>query len=87
MARITIEDCLVNENNRFSLARLAARRAKQLLAGAKPITDTKGNRAVVSALREIATGKVVFAPLTSKKITSDSEMETMEEQQVEVTIS
>ena len=60
MARVTVEDCLENESNRFSLVRLAARRAKQLLNGSPPVTDTKGNRAVVSALREIADGKVRF---------------------------
>lgn len=62
MARITIEDCLDSENNRFALVRLASRRAKQLLSGAKAVTDTKGNRPVVSALREIADGKVKFVP-------------------------
>lgn len=62
MARITVEDCLDRERNRFALVRLAARRAKQLLAGETPVTDTKGNRAVVSALREIADGKVRFIP-------------------------
>ncbi len=60
MARITIEDCLQNENNRFSLVRLASRRAKQLLSGQTPVTETKGNKAIVSALREIADGKVKF---------------------------
>lgn len=60
MARITIEDCLQNENNRFSLVRLASRRAKQLLSGQAPVTETKGNKAIVSALREIADGKVKF---------------------------
>ena len=60
MARITVEDCLDNESNRFALVRLAARRAKQLLSGSHPVTDTKGNRAIVSALREIADGKVRF---------------------------
>ncbi len=60
MARITVEDCLVYESNRFSLVRLASRRAKQLLSGSSPVTDTKGNRAIVSALREIADGKVRF---------------------------
>ena len=60
MARITVEDCLENESNRFSLVRLAARRAKQLLSGKPPVTDTRGNKAVVSALREIADGKVRF---------------------------
>ena len=60
MARITVEDCLEQEQNRFSLVRLAARRAKQLISGAEPVTDTRGNRAIVSALREIADGKVKF---------------------------
>jgi DNA-directed RNA polymerase subunit omega len=67
MARITVEDCLDNENNRFSLVRLASRRAKQLLAGRAPVTNTKGNKSIVSALREIAAGKVKF---TSEKILS-----------------
>lgn len=60
MARITVEDCLVNEPNRFSLVRLASKRAKQLLSGKAPVTDTKGNKSIVSALREIADGKVKF---------------------------
>ena len=60
MARITVEDCLTRETNRFSLVRLASRRAKQLLSGQPAVTDTKGNRAIVSALREIADGKVRF---------------------------
>ncbi len=64
MARITVEDCLENERNRFSLVRLASRRAKQLLSGQPAVTDTKGNRAIVSALREIADGKVRFRKQT-----------------------
>ena len=60
MARITVEDCLENENNRFTLVRLAAHRAKQLLSGKAPVADSKGNKAIVSALREIADGKVRF---------------------------
>lgn len=60
MARITVEDCLVQVTNRFSLARLASTRAKQLLEGDAAVTDTRGNKAVVSALREIADAKVKF---------------------------
>jgi len=67
MARITVEDCLKNENNRFVLVRLAAERAKQLLSGDSPVTDTKGNKAVVSALREIADGKVKFKGGVNRK--------------------
>ena len=60
MARITVEDCLTKETNRFALVLLAAKRTKQILHGSKAlITDAK-NKAVVNALREIAAGKVRF---------------------------
>ena len=71
MARITVEDCLNHERNRFSLVRLASRRAKQLLSGSSPVTDTKGNRAIVSALREIADGKVRFRKLEHDETSTD----------------
>ena len=57
MARITVEDCLKRVNNRFALVMLSAKRTKQLLQGAKPLVDVD-NREVVTALREIAAGKV-----------------------------
>lgn len=55
MARITLEDCLVKVSNRFQLAILATKRAKQLLKGAKPLLESN-NREIVLALREIAAG-------------------------------
>lgn len=57
MARITVEDCLQHVHSRFELVILASKRAKQLLAGAKPLVESD-NREVVVALREIAAGKV-----------------------------
>lgn len=61
MARITVEDCLVQENNRFALVQLASKRTKQLLAGSRTLTsEAKGNKAVVTSLREIAEGAVRF---------------------------
>ncbi|GIW41314.1 MAG: DNA-directed RNA polymerase subunit omega [Candidatus Binatia bacterium] len=57
MARITVEDCLERVPNRFELALLAAKRAKQLLKGARPLVETD-NKEIVAALREIAAGKV-----------------------------
>ena len=57
MARITVEDCLSEIPSRFELVILAAKRAKQLLKGAKPLLGSD-NRAIVVALREIAAGKV-----------------------------
>ncbi|HWO41151.1 MAG TPA: DNA-directed RNA polymerase subunit omega [Candidatus Eisenbacteria bacterium] len=57
MSRITIEDCLRRVPNRFELVMLAAKRARRLFKGAKPLIDSE-NREVVVALREIADGKV-----------------------------
>lgn len=60
MARITVEDCLTQENNRFALVQLASKRTKQLLQGANAQTTDRRNKAVVTALREIADGRVRF---------------------------
>jgi DNA-directed RNA polymerase subunit omega len=60
MARITVEDCLENVENRFQLVLLGAKRAKQLLKGSRPLLDAD-NKEVVTALREIAAGKVRLA--------------------------
>ena len=57
MARITVEDCLEKVNSRFELVMLAARRAKMLIRGAKPVVEST-NRAIVTALREVAGRKV-----------------------------
>lgn len=59
MARVTVEDCLERVNNHFALCILAAERARQLAAGARP-TVVCTNRAAVTALREIGGGKVSF---------------------------
>ncbi len=59
MARVTVEDCLEREENRFGLVILAAQRARQLMKGAAPLVRSK-NKAAVTALREIAAGKVRF---------------------------
>lgn len=61
MARITVEDCLSVVPNRFLLAMVAAKRAKQLFKGSEPLIENKSkNRKIVLALREIAAGKVDF---------------------------
>ena len=57
MARVTVEDCLEHEENRFALVVLASRRARQLLKGAPALVASK-NRESVTALREIAGQKV-----------------------------
>ena len=57
MARITIEDCIRKIPNRYELIILASKRTRQLPGGAKPMLETD-NREIVTALREIAAGKV-----------------------------
>ena len=59
MARVTVEDCLEREENRFALVILAALRTRQLMKGATPLVHSK-NKAAVTALREIASGKIHF---------------------------
>ncbi len=58
MARVTIEDCLSHVENMYELVHLATRRARQLYKGADPLVRSK-NRVIVTALREIAAGRVV----------------------------
>ena len=59
MARVTVEDCLEQEDNRFALVVLAADRTRQLMKGAEGLIPTK-NKAAVLSLREIAAGRVRF---------------------------
>ncbi|MAQ19833.1 MAG: DNA-directed RNA polymerase subunit omega [Sandaracinus sp.] len=57
MARVTVEDCLEHEENRFALVVLAAQRTRQLMKGAPALVASK-NRPAVTALREIADQRV-----------------------------
>jgi len=59
MARVTVEDCLEHEENRFALVLLAAKRCRKLMKGAPALVQSK-NRAAVTALREIADKKVYW---------------------------
>lgn len=63
MARITIEDCLEQVENRYELVHLCAKRVKQLRSGKEPLVKSK-NKEIVTALREIAAGKITHAPMS-----------------------
>lgn len=67
MARVTVEDCLDNVENRFDLVIVATRRARQLANGKQPLVAWEGDKPTVVALREIADG------LISTKIMDDIE--------------
>ena len=66
MARVTIEDCLARVENRFILIHMAAKRVRELKDGDAPLVKSS-NREVVTALREIAAGKLVMVPKPSEK--------------------
>jgi DNA-directed RNA polymerase subunit omega len=58
MARITVEDCLAKVGNRFLIVQMAIKRVKQYREGYSPLLETR-NKEAVTALREIAEGKVL----------------------------
>ncbi len=57
MARITVDDCIQRIPNRFELTLAATYRARQIAQGSQPMVDSK-DKPTVTALREIAAGKV-----------------------------
>ena len=59
MARITVEDCLEQIDNRFEIIHVAAERVRQLDKGSQRLVTCKNENAV-TALREIAEGKVMI---------------------------
>lgn len=63
MARVTVEDCLDKEENRFALVILAANRTRQIMKGARLQLEAHKyrNKPAVLSLREIAAGKVHFS--------------------------
>jgi DNA-directed RNA polymerase subunit omega len=57
MARITVEDCLENVENRFELVMVAAKRARDIAVnGQQPMVEWENDKPTVVALREIAAG-------------------------------
>lgn len=59
MARVTVEDCLENVENRFKLVLLASQRTRQLNKGADAFVKRGKDKDTVVALREIAQGDVL----------------------------
>ena len=59
MARVTVEDCLENVDNRFELVMVSSKRARQIATGGKePMVAIENDKPTVLALREIAEGLV-----------------------------
>ena len=67
MARITVEDCIDNVDNRFELVMVSSKRARQIQAqGKDPLVEADNDKPTVIALREIADGLVNADILTEK---------------------
>jgi DNA-directed RNA polymerase subunit omega len=68
MARLTVEDCLDNVENRFELVLVASKRARQLSMGAEALVELENDKPTVLALREIAENKINKAVLEEEVI-------------------
>ena len=72
MARVTVEDCLDNVDNRFELVMVASKRARQLTIGGKdPKLEWENDKPTVMALREIAEGLVTAQSIEESNIDDD----------------
>jgi DNA-directed RNA polymerase subunit omega len=58
MARVTVEDCIVQVPNRFELVLLAAQRARNIARGEELTLDRDNDKNPVVALREVAEERV-----------------------------
>ena len=67
MARVTVEDCLEHVENRFALVILAAQRARHLMKKSPQLVPSK-NRPAVTALREIAAGRIRITPYDERMV-------------------
>jgi DNA-directed RNA polymerase subunit omega len=63
MARITVEDCLKNIDNIFTMVLVAAKRARRVAHGADTMVELENDKPTVIALREIAEGHITPAIL------------------------
>ena len=86
MARVTVEDCLDNVDNRFELVLVATKRARQLANGVQPLVDWENDKPTIVALREIAEGLIgpsildePLHPVVEEDAEGETEIETIAE--------
>jgi DNA-directed RNA polymerase subunit omega len=70
MARVTVEDCVTRIPNRFDLVMVAARRSRDILAGAPLAVDRDNDKNPVVALREIADAAINLEGLHDEMVRS-----------------
>ena len=79
MARLTVEDCLQNVDNRYDLVLLASKRARQITLGAEPLVPEDNDKPSVIALREIASGLITKENIDTIQATESDEADEADE--------
>ena len=79
MARITIEDCLKDENNRFRLVLAASKRARQIADGHQPLVLPENDKTTISGLLNDKIPVPVVAPVEEAVEEVEAEPETAAE--------
>tara|TARA_R110002110_G_scaffold102243_2_gene259327 strand:+ start:12 stop:287 length:276 start_codon:yes stop_codon:yes gene_type:complete len=75
MARVTVEDCLENVENRFELVMVSSKRARQIATGGKDaLVPLENDKPTVLALREIAEGLIDASILDEKPQSEDHDL-------------
>src|SRR3712207_5010460 len=70
MARVTVEDCIVQVPNRFELVLLAAQRARNIGRGEEMTVERDNDKNPVVALREIADSTIDLAAVEADLVKS-----------------
>ena len=87
MARVTVEDCILQVPNRFELVLLAAQRARNISRGEELTLDRDNDKNPVVALREIADETVELPELEQdiiKSLLRAPEPEPVEEEVIDL---
>lgn len=87
MARLTVEDCLPQVENRFDLVLKAAKRARDLERGATAQVAWENDKPTVVALREIAAGVLNTKALDYTAQSEDTTAEAKAEDDVDAFIA
>ena len=68
MARVTVEDCVIQVPNRFDLVLVSAQRARDISAGAAETIERDNDKNPVIALREVAEQTIDLPELREKLV-------------------
>ena len=83
MARVTVEDCIINIPNRFDLVITAAQRAKQISSGSPLTQDRDNDKDAVVSLREVADETIDIELVQEELVQSFQKQPTFEHSDVQ----